>query len=168
MSAPSVADLVARLDLKPHPEGGFYRETYRSPGVVPRAALGPAFGGDRAHATAILFLLPAGAKSRLHRIKSDELWHFHLGGPLTVASISPSGAVSETILGPDLSAGHQLQHAVPAGSWFGAYPGLGAAFSLVGCTVSPGFDFADFELGRRDELLREFPRARGLIERLTN
>lgn len=157
MSEAAVRDLIARLRLAPHPEGGWYRETYRAAPVAGRSA-----------STAILFLLPAGAKSRLHRIPADELWHFHLGGPLTVSSISPSGELEEAVLGPELAAGHALQHVVPAGSWFGAAPDPGTEFSLVACTVAPGFEFADLELGRRDELLESFPGARAVIEKLTD
>lgn len=161
MSGPAPEDLIRRLRLEPHPEGGYFRETYRSPLTtrVPQ--------GERSASTAIYFLLKEGQVSRLHRIKSDELWHFHAGGPLTVAAILPGGGTLEAVLGPDPSAGHVYQHAVPAGSWFGAWPAAGAGFSLVGCTVAPGFDFEDFELGRRGELLRIFPAAAGLIERLT-
>jgi predicted cupin superfamily sugar epimerase len=159
-------DLLRAHALLPHPEGGFYRETYRSPAVIPGGVL-PGFPEPRAAATAILFLLPAGAVSRLHRIRSDELWHFHAGGPLRIVSIAPDGSVESVVLGPDGAAGQRLQYAVPAGRWFGAFPEPGTAHALVGCTVSPGFDFKDFELGRRAELLKSFPGARAEIERLT-
>jgi len=151
-------DLIRIYNLKPHPEGGFYRETYKSAGKT---------GDGRNFSTAIYFLLPAGHKSRMHRIKADELWHFYLGGPLVVGEISPAGLAERTALGPDAAGGQVVQHIVPAGSWFGAYPEKGTKFSFVGCTVSPGFEFADLELGGRAALLREFPRAAELIERLT-
>ena len=134
-------EIIAALKLQPHPEGGFYRETYRS-----------------AHSTAIFFLLPEGAVSRLHRIKSDEVWHFYAGGPLRIVEL---GAGS-TVLSP-----RQPQHVVAAGRWFGAYPEQGSGYSLVGCTVAPAFRFEDFELGSREDLLREFPDARAQIEKLT-
>jgi predicted cupin superfamily sugar epimerase len=155
----SVEALVSRLGLVPHPEGGYYKETYRSAESIP--------GRGRSVCTAIHYLLPAGAFSALHRIKSDELWFFHAGGPLVVAELAADGTVEETVLGVDLAAGQAPQHAVPAGRWFGAYPAPGTAFALVSCAVAPGFDFADFELGRRDELLAAYPQARALIERLT-
>lgn len=158
----TVAELVKAYALEAHPEGGFYRESYRSAGST------PAFGGVRSQSTAIYFLLPAGAKSRLHRIKSDELWHFYLGGPMTVVQIAPAGEVTSVVLGRDFAAGQRLQHAVPAGHWFGAFPNPGTEFSFVGCTVAPGFDFADFELARRADLLAEFPSARAAIELLTH
>ena len=146
-------ELVRLYELKPHPEGGFFRETYRS---------------ARNHSTAILYLLPAGARSRLHRLKSDEIFHFYLGGPMVLAELAPSGEAREVRMGQDVASGCALQHVVEAGTWFGAYPELESAFCLVGCTVAPGFDFADFELGERAKLLEQFPRARALIERLTD
>jgi hypothetical protein len=157
------AELVRLYGLKAHPEGGYFSETYRSPGRADFPGL-----GVRNFSTAIYFLLDAGARSRLHRIKSDELWHFHLGGPLAVAQIYPDGRAENTILGTDLRAGQRLQHAVPAGCWFGARPCEGTEFAFVSCTVAPGFDFADFELGSRAELLKQFPGAAELIKELTD
>jgi len=109
-----------------------------------------------------LFLLPKGCISRLHRIKSDEFWHFYSGGPLVVVELDPkSGRTRSTTLGPG-----KVQYVVKAGMWFGARLGPGVEFALVGCTVAPGFEFRDFELGRREELLRRFPRGRAVIESL--
>lgn len=159
--------LVAALGLSPHPEGGWFAESYRSAETLPAAGLPARFGAPRSASTAIYFLLPAGARSLLHRIKSDELWHFYLGGPLRLTQLFPDGRVEEAVLGRDLAAGQRLQHAVPAGCWFGAAPEPGSPYSLVGCTVAPGFDFADFELGRRAVLLARFPAARAVVERLT-
>jgi hypothetical protein len=164
----TAGEAVESLGLAPHPEGGFYRETYRSTEVLPRAALPERFAGPRRFSTAILYLLTEGAKSRLHRIASDELWHFHLGGPLELVEIAPDGTVETTILGTGIERGEVLQKAVAAGRWFGARPRAGAGWCLVGCTVAPGFDFADFELGRRAELLASFPAARAEIEALTD
>ena len=147
-------DLIKLLDLKPHPEGGFFRETYRSKEKT----------GGHNLSTAIYFLLPKGAVSKLHRLKSDELWHFHLGDPLTLVQIFSDRMEKET-LGSKVTAGEKLQHVVPAGCWFGAYPT--GAYSLVGCTVSPGFDFADFEMGDRKKLLNDFPQATEEIRKLT-
>ena len=139
--------LIARFSLKPHPEGGFFAESYRAKESIPRSALPSRFKGDRAFSTAIYFLLPKGTRSKLHRIQADELWHFYAGGPLIVTEKSPDGAVKRTTLGPRVEEGHVFQHAVPAGTWFGAEPAPGTEYALVGCTVAPGFDFADFELG---------------------
>ena len=159
--------LIRHYGLQPHPEGGYFKETYRSEGSIPRSALPAEFKGDRSFSTGILFLLSAGAVSRLHRIASDEVWHFLHGGPMTVVQLSPEGRVQLTRLGPNWRSGQAAQHVVPAGHWFGAHADPGSEYSLVGCTVAPGFDFADFELARRDELLKAFPAARGVIEHLT-
>lgn len=153
--------LIALYGLRPHPEGGCYRETYRAAGTS------AAPFGRRSYSTAVCFLLRRGEVSLLHRLKADEVWHFYDGGPLTVAEIAPDGAVRETAMGRDAAAGQEFQHVVPAGSWFGAFPSEGTVFSFVGCTVAPGFEFADFELADRAALLREFPAAKDLITRLT-
>ena len=152
-------ELIDRLGLVPHPEGGYYRETYRSAGIIPAGALSPAFGGDRHYSTAIFFLLESGDISRLHRIRSDEIWHFYGGGPLKLVMIAPDGKTAEIVLGPNIEAGEHVQYVVPAGVWLGATPKRGSAFSFVGCTVSPGFDFADFEMGDKNTLKAAFPDA---------
>ncbi|OGR65558.1 MAG: hypothetical protein A2X31_00250 [Elusimicrobia bacterium GWB2_63_22] len=151
-------ELIRIYGLKPHPEGGFYRETYRSSGKTE---------GGRNLCTAIYFLLPAGQKSRMHRLKADELWDFYLGGPLTVGQLLPNGLEERVTMGSDPAAGQVQQLLVPAGCWFGAYPEPGTRFSLVGCTVAPGFEFDDFELRGRAALLRDFPASGGLITKLT-
>jgi predicted cupin superfamily sugar epimerase len=165
------AALIARLRLQPHPEGGYFRETYRAAELVAAVGLPARFGGARACSTAIYYLLEAGQRSRLHRIKSDEVWHFYAGDPLVVVELGADGALTETRLGLDLAGGAVPQHVVPAGTWFGAHPaavpGGGSRFSLVGCTVAPGFDFADFELARREALLAAFPQHREQVLRLT-
>lgn len=163
----SAADWIERLGLRPHPEGGFFRETYRAAETVEAAHLPPRFGGARAFATAILFLLPAGEVSALHRLKSDEVWHFHAGGPLDVIVLEGDGAVRQTRLGASVERGEVLQSVVPAGHWFGARPAPGSAYSLVGCTVAPGFDLADFELAPRETLLVRYPQHAALIRALT-
>ena len=141
---------IEELQLAKHPEGGYYRETYRDTRQIE----------GRACSTAIYFLLPAGEVSVFHRIKSDEVWHFYAGDELTIHMIDEAGNYSTMIVGPSA-----FQAVVPAGNWFGASVATG--FALVGCTVAPGFDFADFEMGERAELLRQFPQHRRIIERLT-
>jgi predicted cupin superfamily sugar epimerase/alkylhydroperoxidase family enzyme len=156
-----VAALVAALGLSPHPEGGYYRETYRA---APNGAQG------RAASTAIYFLLTAGQVSRLHRIDADEAWHLYLGGPLDIHEIDPATPAAParvTRLGVDLRRGERPQHVVPAGRWFGASLPEGAGYALVGCTVAPGFEFAHFELGERHALLEAYPQARATVLRLT-
>jgi predicted cupin superfamily sugar epimerase len=112
-------------------------------------------------------LLIEGTKSNLHQLGSDEMWHFYLGGPLHLAQIHPDGRAEQVLLGSDINQGQQLQCIVTAGTWFGAYPDVGSAFSFVGCTVAPGFEYADFELASRRQLLDQYPHAKDLIERLT-
>lgn len=161
-AASVVEELCARYDLAPHPEGGFYRETYRCRAELP--------GARRSVSTAIYFLLPRGTYSRLHRITSDEVWHFYGGGTLVIAELDEDGAVRETRLG-DPSDRHAVpQHVVPAGAWFGAYPAEDSPYCFVGCTVAPGFSFDDLELARRAPLAEHFrhlPHAVAIIERLT-
>ncbi len=155
-----------RLGLQPHPEGGFYRETYRSALVLPGNVL-PHHAGPRACATAIYFLMPRGTFSALHHIASDELWHFHLGAPLTIHCLDDRGH-TPLVLGPPTAPGHAPQHLVTAGTVFGAcleHPG--PDYALVGCTVSPGFDFADFEMPTRAALMSRFPAHGDVVQRLT-
>jgi uncharacterized protein len=153
--------LIERLGLSPHPEGGFYRVTYTSDVTLPRNALPPRFLGDRAACTAIYFLLDGEDFSALHRIAADELWHFYAGSTLIVHVIDPEGNASELLLG------EEFQAVVKAGCWFGARVQDPMGFALVGCTVAPGFDFADFELGKRADLVRMYPAHQKLIEALT-
>ena len=187
---PTAAQLAASLGLEPHPEGGYYLETYRAAQTLqtPR--------GERPASTAIIFLVTEGSSSRLHRLSSDELWVYQGGLPLELVTIAPGGAVEQRVLGdleeivrsrdfetrpsgrppfdrPDGSADWLTQALVPAGSWQGARlaggPHLPAehAWALVSCVVTPGFDFADFEMGERDELLAAHPEHAGLIRELT-
>jgi hypothetical protein len=149
--------LIRNFELQPHPEGGFFRETYRAPLQLAAPA---GFSGSRAASTAIYYMLTAGTRSAFHRIKSDEVWHFYDGGPLSIVEIDPHGGeLRETILGPDFRSGQTWQHVVPAGSWFGARPLDGTLWSFVGCTVAPGFDFADFELADPKTFLSSYPAA---------
>jgi predicted cupin superfamily sugar epimerase len=130
----TAAEVIALLGLEPHPEGGAYRETFRD----------PAGHEDRAHSTAIYYLLAAGERSHWHRVDTVEIWHWYAGAPLSLA-VSPDGISRETLrLGPNLKAGERPQRVVPAG-WWQAAESLGA-WTLVGCTVAPGFSFAGFEM----------------------
>ncbi len=156
--------------MQPHPEGGFYRETYRAAESVPAAALPERFGGERVFSTAIYFLLRGDEFSALHRIRSDELWHFYLGSRLEVVEITPGGELRVTRLGNDVAAGEVPQAVVAAGHWFGARlgsPRPPEAYALVGCTVAPGFDFADFEMAERADLLAACPRHESIIRTMT-
>ena len=158
---PSPDWLVRELRLSPHPEGGYYRETYRA---------ARRDGSGRPAATLIYFLLPQGQVSRLHRIDADEGWHFYLGGPLEIFELDPDTPRAPpriTRLGTDLANGESPQHVVPAGRWFGAAPAPHTPYTLVGCSVAPAFEFAAFELADRARLLAAFPQAADLVRRLT-
>jgi uncharacterized protein len=156
----SAKTLIKEYGLKKHREGGYFKESYRSSGSIARKALPSRYRGDRSFSTAILYLIPAGTISRLHRILSDEIWHFYLGGPLELLQISPDGYAERVILGHEVAAGQKVQHLVPAGYWFGARPMKRSAYSFVGCTVAPGFDFSDFEVADPKALSQSFPALR--------
>jgi uncharacterized protein len=157
--------IIRQLDLKPHPEGGFYRETYRCNETA--AALPARYAGPRSLSTAIYYLLTPDSFSAMHRVQSDEVFHFYAGDPVTILQLHPDGRSETTILGQDIAAGHQPQLLVPHGVWQGLHLNDGGSFALLGATVSPGFDFADFELAARTDLIRQFPSSAHLIERLT-
>ncbi|HEY4161915.1 MAG TPA: cupin domain-containing protein [Dongiaceae bacterium] len=163
----SAASLVAHLGLTPHPEGGYFRETYRAGETVAASGLPARFGAARSFSTAIYYLLEAGQCSRLHRLKTDEIFHFYAGDPLIIVEITKDGALQETRLGTDFTQEMVPQHVIAAGNWFGAAPAKGSRYSLVGCTVAPGFDFADFEMAARRDLLEAHPRHADWITRLT-
>jgi len=158
---------IEKLGLQPHPEGGYYRETYRAKLEIDREALPAAFGGNRPVSTAIYFLLDGDDFSALHRLRSDEIWHFYAGGGLVVEVIDQAGTRSSILLGSDPEAGEVFQAGVKAGCWFGSRVRDAGTFALVGCTVAPGFDFADFEMGERAELVGKYPEHRKVIEQLT-
>lgn len=162
----SAATLIAKYDLLPHPEGGYYRQTYCSKESIPSSALPERFTGDRYFSTAIYFLLEQGNFSAFHRIKSDEVWHFYAGGDLNIFIIYPNGKLEILTLGNTATGDSFFQLVVPAGCWFASKPVNGVAFSFVGCTVSPGFDFADFELANSEELIKIYPEHKIIIERL--
>ncbi|MFO0749951.1 MAG: cupin domain-containing protein [Myxococcota bacterium] len=162
-----VATLVERLGLLPHPEGGWFRETWRAGETVARDALPARFAGPRAHGTAILFLLEAGQFSALHRIASDEVWCFHLGAPLVVHVLGRDGIREDLVLGHDVGGGQRVQAVVPHGALFGARVLGDAGYALVSCTVAPGFDFADFVMPSRAELVAALPQHAALIAELT-
>jgi predicted cupin superfamily sugar epimerase len=154
---PEADELVRRLSLQPHPEGGYFRELHRSAQTVRSNQ-----HGERAAFTSILFLLEAPQVSRLHRLDAEELWSWHAGSPLDVHILD---SLERRRVGP--AADHCFQTVVPAGSWFGAEVASPDGFSLVGCVVAPGFEFRKFELAERQTLLREFPSQADVIVRLT-
>jgi uncharacterized protein len=158
---------IEKLRLEAHPEGGYYRQTYKAELSFGRESLPNGFLGARAASTAIYFLLEGENFSAFHRLRSDEVWHFYVGSALVVHVIGRDGDYSEIVLGNDPEAGEVLQAVVKAGCWFGSRVLDGRGFALVGCTVAPGFDFEDFEMGKREELVARYPQHRGVIERLT-
>lgn len=159
---------INELHMSPHPEGGFFKETYRADGIIQHEALPPGYSGARSYSTGIYFLLDGKQFSALHKIKQDEMWHFYDGGTLLIHMISPDGEYSSIQLGLNISNGEVPQAVVPGGTYFGSEMASKSDFALVGCTVAPGFDFADFEMPSRETLLEKFPEHKKIIEKLTN
>lgn len=155
----SPEELVSILNLTPHPEGGWYRETYRSNEGFPGVG---EFPEGRSHCTSIYFLITSDGFSALHRIKSDETWHFYAGDPIEIVELDEHGNLIQTVLGDGA-----YQYTVPSGNWFGSRVYAQGRWSLVGCTVSPGFDFKDFEMANRERMLNLFPNHAEIIRQLT-
>ena len=158
---------ISRLNLKAHPEGGYFREIYRSEETVPAEVLPERFSGPRTFSTAIYFLLTGNEFSALHRIQSDEIWHFYAGSSVTIHTIDRTGAYDRMVLGNDPDNHGSFAAVINAGCWYGATVNEYDSYALVGGTVAPGFEFEDFELASRADLTRRFPEHRGVIERLT-
>jgi predicted cupin superfamily sugar epimerase len=158
---------IEGLQLIKHPEGGYYRETYRSSEMVAGVNLPARFGGDRTFSTAIYFLLEGNDISAFHRIKQDEVWHFYEGSSLTLHLIDNSGIYTTKSVGRDIQNGESPQVVVEAGWIFAATVNDRASFSLVGCTSSPGFEFDDLEMPGRHRLITLYPQHRAIIEQLT-
>jgi uncharacterized protein len=158
--------LIQKYNLEPHPEGGWYRQTYKSNEQIAVDELPKRFGGDRTFSTAIYFLLEKENFSAFHRIKSDECWHFYAGDPLLVYIIEENGELKIISLGNDFEKGHSFQYVVPANRWFASRPAPESEYCFVGCTVSPGFEFEDFELANATELSAIYPKHKKIIEQL--
>ena len=155
------------LNLQSHPEGGYYNEVFAGRDMIEAQQLPGGFTGSRRAYTSIYFLLKSGQVSKLHRLKSDELWNFYAGSPVTIHVIHPDGTYESLKLGPDPEKGEMFQHCVQAGCWFGSTVDHPRSYGLTGCFVAPGFDFEDFELADTESLIREFPRHADFIRRLT-
>jgi uncharacterized protein len=162
-----IDEIIRLLQLKPHPEGGFYRETYRSEETFNRETLPDRYSGSRCFGTCIYYLLTAETFSMLHRIKSDEFFHFYLGDPLEMLQLFPDGTGNVLSIGTDLQAGMFPQVLVEKGVWQGLRLKEGGSYALLGTTVAPGFDFDDFETGNRETLKKTYPDFETLIELLT-
>lgn len=162
----SVNELVKHFNMLPHPEGGYYKETYRCNELIDHNALPQRFVGDRSFSTAIYFLLEKGNFSCFHKIQSDECWHFYAGQALLVYVLHNNGELQTITLGKNIVNGEVFQAVVPAGCWFASEPAPNSEFSFVGCTVAPGFDFADFELAKAEVLVTHFRQHETLVKRL--
>jgi len=161
-----IEKLIQQFSLLPHPEGGWYKQTYKSNEEIAASALPERFGGQRSFSTAIYFLLEKGNFSAFHRIRSDECWHFYSGDPLLIYIIRPDGILDTITLGNNVDKGHAFQYIVPANCWFASRPVPGSAYCFVGCTVSPGFEFEDFELADAGKLSTAYPQHTELINSL--
>lgn len=160
--------IIKLYNMKPLPgEGGYYVETYRSEEMIERTSLPDRYDLDKPYGTAIFYLLTPDTCSRMHRLKSDEVYHFYMGDPVELVLIHPSGTIKVLFLGHDIRAGQFVQAVVPAGIWQGAFLLEGGQFALMGATVSPGFDFSDREMGTGKELLEQYPQHSEIITRLT-
>ena len=159
--------IAKQLQLQPHPEGGYFKETYRSHGSINQTDLSDDISGNRNYSTAIYFLLTSDSFSAFHRIKQEEIWHFYKGSPIKLHILSEKGLYTHITIGNNLENREFPQYVVSAKDWFAAEV-LGLdTYSLLGCTVSPGFDFKDFELAERNVLISTFPQHNKIIEKLT-
>ncbi|MCF8464009.1 MAG: cupin domain-containing protein [Flavobacteriales bacterium] len=157
---------ITQLQMLKHPEGGWYKETYRASGVISAKEL-KGIDGDRNYSTGIYFLLTADNFSAFHRIASDEMWHFYDGDGLTIHEIQPNGSYVIHQLGLDIEGVEEPQLVVKGKSWFASEVTDGGSWCLVGCTVAPGFDFRDFEMAQPSQLVQEYPNLEDVIERLS-
>lgn len=163
-----VEEIIEKLNLGPHPEGGYFRESYRSSGEIDKKSLPIGYQGNRNYATCIYFLLTSDTFSAFHKIKQDEIWHFYTGSPIKLHMISDEGIYSEHVIGSNFLDEETPQFVVPGNHWFAAETLGTNDYSLVGCSVSPGFDFKDFVLPKRKELLAKFPEHEEILTRLTH
>ena len=158
---------IEKLNLQVHPEGGYFSENYRSHEVIAEKSLPDRYKSERCFGTSIYFLLTPESVSNFHRLKSDEIWHFHKGGSAIIHMIYPEGELISKRIGDNREAGDSLQVIIPHRTWFAAEV-LTQGFILVGCTVSPGFEFEDFELADRQVLIKQFPKHANLISAFTS
>jgi predicted cupin superfamily sugar epimerase len=164
----SAQQVIEILQLEPHPcEGGFFRETYRSSCAIPASALSKEYSGGRSASTAIYYLLTPDTFSEMHRLPTDEVFHFYLGDAVEMLQLHPHGRGEVIRLGSDLAAGERPQVLAPGGTWQGSRLVPGGKWALLGTTVAPGFDFADYTSGRRGELISAYPGFGELITALT-
>jgi len=154
--------------MQVHPiEGGYFTETYKSGLMIPQSALPSSYPGERSLATAIYYLLTPDTFSALHRLRGDEIFHFYLGDPVEILELPEAGTAEITLLGQDIAGGQKLQHVVPAGVWQGSRLIVGGEYALLGTTLSPGFDYEDYETARQEELIARYPAYNDKILALT-
>lgn len=156
---------IDKLQLIKHPEGGYYREVYRSDEFVHKKNLPDRYSSFRSFSSSIYFLLNSNEFSAFHRLKSDEIWHFYEGSAITLLIILKNGESRKIILGRNGDSGEVYQAVMPKGCWFAAIVTEPISYAMVGCTVAPGFDFEDFEMGRKETLLKLYPKHASLIEK---
>ncbi len=159
--------IIKKFDLEAHPEGGYFKEVYRSDLVLPNSVLSSHFEGTRNVATSIYFMLTSEAFSAFHRVQQDETWHFYKGSRITLHMIDAAGNYTQVFIGNDFEKGEVPQFTVPKNVWFAAEVETPNSYALVGCTVSPGFDFRDFEMADKEDLSKAFPQHQAVISRLT-
>ena len=159
-------DWIEHLQLLKHPEGGYFKEVYRAKELINQDALPARFNSNRNFSTSIYYLLEKNDFSAFHRIHSDETWHFYAGSPLRLYIIDAEGKLEMRYISNEIKPNHYLQYTVPFGCWFAAELDNSTDFTLLGCTVSPGFDFEDFQLAEKSQLIATYPQHRELIERL--
>jgi len=162
-------DIIKHYSMQPLPdEGGYYVETYRASEKIPHNALNSRYNGDRHHSTSILYLITPTSFSKMHRVKSDEIFHFYLGDPVEMLQLKPDGTSQLLTMSQDIKASHKQQVIVNNGIWQGTKIIGDGKFALLGCTVSPGFEFQDYETGTYKELAKNFPSHHQLIKELTS
>jgi hypothetical protein len=161
-------DIIKRLNLKPHPkEGGFFVETYRSNDLIYNESLSDVYNGERSYSTCIYYLLTPNTFSEMHRLLSDEIFHFYLGDPVEMLQLNPDGSGKRIVLGHDILNGMEVQVIVLKNTWQGARLIDGGKFALMGTTVAPGFELSDYESGNRSRLIAGYPNYKELITKLT-
>jgi predicted cupin superfamily sugar epimerase len=158
---------IEKLQLQKHPEGGYFKEVYRADEAIPKHSLHERYTGERNHSTSIYFLITSNESSAFHRIKSDETWHFYTASFITIHTIDEKGKYSAVKLGSNPEKGEVFQFTIPHDTWFAASVNEPDSYTLVGCTVAPGFHYDDFELGKREELIKLFPQHEGVIRKFT-
>lgn len=162
-----IKSIIEKLSLQPHPEGGFFREIYRSIDEIKKNGLPDRYKTDRNAGTSIYYMLEGEQFSSFHKLKSDETWHFYIGSPIILHLISRKGEYSKIILGQKILEDELFQFTIINGTWFAAEVKDKKSYSLVGCAVYPGFDFADFEMGDKEKLIKQFPQHKELIDKFT-